>query len=1030
MKKTTFQKSFIFASSCLLATLTANAQFAFTNSNSLTPTATHSGCAISVADVNNDGLDDIVKMDQSSSLVVQMQNQNGSYTHYNLGLVTAASSTHVWGMAVADVDHNGWKDVATGVNGVMYLVKLSWSGSTIVANKITLSGSYFVQNITFGDMDNDGWVDLAVCDDVDYMKIYKNTAGTLNLQAPLTAMINTNTYAGMTYSGDPYDSGNYGSVWLDIDNDGDLDLYIAHCRQSTSSYIDQRRRDRLFVNNGSGVFTENAAADGIEAGIGVITGSIAGTTLTVSAVTSGTLSIGETIYGTGVSPGTKITALISGTGGTGTYTVSVSQTTASTTINAGDFKQGWTSSFGDMDNDGDMDMVMTNHGENSQIFKNNGTGVFTDVTVGSGFSTSFDAIESIVEDFDNDGWLDILVSGPGLVMYRNNHDGTYSSVTGVFGGAMASFLSFATGDLNHDGFIDLEASYGSVYNTPGSSADVLWLNNKNSNHFITFNLTGTTSNINAIGAKVTITGAFGTQVREVRSGETYGTSNSLQLHFGLGSSTTITNATISWPSGLVTNLGALNSDQFVTVVEGGCTITDNVIPGPYAFCTAGSVTLNAPAGYTSYLWSNGATTSSISASTTGNFSVQVTNAAGCTNISPNVTTTLNPNETPIVSTSGNTCAGTYTLTSTTASAYSWTGPAGFTGNTQSITPPTSGTYSLTTTGLCQNWTSAPTVVSVIAAPSPTGTGASGTGPATFNLAAAGSGGTINWYAGLTGGASIGTGTAFTTPSISATTIYYIDETTTYPGATSSTGRPNGSASANSTLIAGLDFNVFAPCTLTSVKVYATTVGTRTIQLLNSVGTVINTMTTASLPIDSSVVTLNFPLTVGTGYRLKISGTPNLKRNTTGVTYPYTSAGLVSITNGYTGTTTSSTAYYFFYDWKILSSTTICTSSPRVPVTATVTGPTGITSISENNGVAIYPNPASSEVNVEFGFNMNSLTVIEITDVTGRLVKTESFGNPSQGQIAKLNVSELNAGSYFITIKNDTQNLVQKLVLTK
>ena len=208
--------------------------------------------------------------------------------------------------------------------------------------------------------------------------------------------------------------------------------------------------------------------------------------------------------------------------------------------------------------------------------------------------------------------------------------------------------------------------------------------------------------------------------------------------------------------------------------------------------------------------------------------------------------------------------------------------------------------------------------------------------------------------------------------------------------------------------------------------------TKTIQLKNSVGTVLNSFTTASLPIDSSVITLNFPLTPGTGYRLTQSSAsaPSLKRNTTGVTYPYTSAGYVSITNGYTGTTTSSSAYYYYYDWKITTPTVSCTSNPRVPVVATVLTFTGISSLSENNGVAIYPNPASATVNVEFGYTMNSVTVIEINDVTGRLVKTESFENPVQGQIASFNVADLNAGSYMITIKNDTQKLVQKLVLTK
>jgi len=66
----------------------------------------------------------------------------------------------------------------------------------------------------------------------------------------------------------------------------------------------------------------------------VVTGSIATTVLTVTAVTSGTLSVGQTISGSGVTAGTKITALGTGTGGTGTYTVGTSQTASSTTITA------------------------------------------------------------------------------------------------------------------------------------------------------------------------------------------------------------------------------------------------------------------------------------------------------------------------------------------------------------------------------------------------------------------------------------------------------------------------------------------------------------------------------------------------------------------------------------------------------------------------------------------------------------------------------------------------------------------------
>jgi len=966
MIKSTFQKSILFATTCFIGAIGANAQFSFTNMNSLVPTATHSGNSITVVDVNNDGLDDIVKMDQASDLVVQLQNINGTYTHYNLGDVGAGN---VWGMAVADVDHNGWKDVATGA-GATSLVKLFWSGSTITTTTTVLSGSYFVQNITFGDIDNDGWVDLAVCDDNDYMKIYKNNSGTMSLT---TTLIDTEINPGMTYGGDPYDSGNYGSVWLDIDNDGDLDLYIAHCRQSATSYNDERRRDRLFRNNGAGGFTEDAGATGLEL--------------------------------------------------------------------PGNFKQTWTSSFGDLDNDGDQDVVLTNHGENSQIYSNNGSGVFTDVTAGSGFSTSFDAIESFVEDFDNDGWLDILISGPGLRLYKNNHDGTYTQATNAFGGAMTSFLSFATGDLNHDGFIDLVASYGNVYNSPTTTDDVLWMNDKNSNNFITFHLTGTASNDGAIGAKVIITGSFGTQVREVRAGESYGTENSFDLHFGLGSDVTIASAVIEWPSGLTNTFGTLSAGQFVTVIEGGCSITNNVIPGPHAFCTGGSVNLNAPAGYTSYLWSNGATTPSISVSATGNYYVTVTNATGCTNLSPLIVVTMNPDETPSVATSGSSnCGGALTLTSTPASAYSWTGPSGFTASTQTINPTVSGTYNLITTGLCQNWNAPPTTVSVLASPvAPIGTGASGLGPASFNLTATGTTGAINWYAASTGGSSLALGSSFNTPIISTTTTYYVDETNVYPGALGDVGPPDhiGTSlySTGATTNGSVDFDVLGACTLQTVKVYTNLAGIRRILLQDASLATINSLT-INLPADSTVITLNFALTPGTDYHLTTdaavnttsfgSANPKMQRSASAVSYPYTLAGFVSLT----GSNQGASYYYYFYDWKIEGAPINCVSSPRVPVVAVVTNSTGISAIDKNNGVTIFPNPASSEVNITFGYNMSETTTIEMTDVTGRLVKTASVENPMQGQTIQLDVNELNAGTYFISVKNKNNKLVSKLTLTK
>lgn len=968
MVKSTLYRSFVLGS-CLLGAASSYAQFSFTSSNSLISTVSHSGNAVSVVDVNNDGLDDIVKMDGATTLVIDLQNMDGTFTHYNLGSITGGG--RVWGMSVADVDHNGWKDVATGTNGSLYLVKLGWSGSTITKTVTTLSGSYFVQNITFGDFDNDGWADLAVCDDVDYMKIYKNVTGTLNLQAPASAIINTNINPGMTYPpSDPYDSGNYGSVWLDFDNDGDLDLYIAHCRQSTSSSTDQRRRDRLFVNNGSNVYTEAAATYGIE-------------------VTN--------------------------------------------------YRQTWTTSFGDIDNDGDFDVVMMNHTGASQILENDGTGHFTDITSTTNFNFNNDGIESVLEDFDNDGYLDILLSGGGTGdsywVYHNNGDKTFTPVSGTFPSQSNGMLSFATGDLNHDGKIDVFASYGNVYNTPTSTNDFLYLNSTNNgNHYITFNLTGTTSNHGAIGARVTIHGAFGTQVREVRAGETYGTSNSMQLHFGLGANTSITDATIDWPAGGTTTFGPLNADQFVTAVEGTCTITDNVIPGPYAFCTGGSVTLNAPSGYASYLWSDGTATQSVTATATGDYSVMVTSAAGCTNISPMVSTVLNPDETPVVTVSGATaCEGVYTLTSSDALTYSWTGPGGFTATTQSINPTVSGTYNLTTEGTCGTWNAAPQSVNVLAAPAPTATGDSGPGPASYNLTASGTGGTLSWFDTPTGGTLLTTGGSYTTPVLSTTTTYYVEESTSYPGPNYSVGPFNTSGGISSTTInGGIDFDVFAPCTLTSVMVYGGTAGTREIDLKDNSGTVINSAT-VNIPADSMLVTLNFPLAVGTGYRLTTNATvnnssfgyasPALKRSTSGISYPYDLSGYLKMTNGWTGTTTSIGAYYYFYRWVVTGPNAVCTSD-RVPVTATVTTLTGISEASENNIAYVYPNPATENISISLNKSVTGKVQVNVVDLSGRLVAQQIYNASDK---LDMNIAGLAKGTYMVRVITDNAQSVQRIV---
>jgi PKD repeat protein len=212
---------------------------------------------------------------------------------------------------------------------------------------------------------------------------------------------------------------------------------------------------------------------------------------------------------------------------------------------------------------------------------------------------------------------------------------------------------------------------------------------------------------------------------------------------------------------------------------------------------------------------------------------------------------------------------------------------------------------------------------------PVGTNGSHCGQGTVSLSASGSG-TLNWYDAASGGNLMGTGTTFTTPNISNTTTYYVGSATAMPneyvGKTDTAGADLLQTNNSYYLI----FDCYTPVILKSVKVYASTAGNRIIELRASNGTTVLQTTTINVPAGESRITLNFNIPVGTGMSLRCGTTiPNMLRNSTGITFPYTLPGKISIT----GTNASTTRYYFFYDWEI-ETPNGCMSS-LVPVTASI-----------------------------------------------------------------------------------------------
>ncbi|MGB3869141.1 MAG: FG-GAP-like repeat-containing protein [Flavobacteriales bacterium] len=678
---------------------------------------------------------------------------------------------------------------------------------------------------------------------------------------------------------------------------------------------------------------------------------------------------------------------------------------------ADDHEQTWTSDFGDFDNDGDLDMVSTEHSTGTKLFRNDGTGHFTDVTAGSGLGVASFPLQGLFRDLDNDGFLDILIAGGSEFYYKGNGDGTFTQIEGLFPSTKAMH-SFAFGDLNRDGFEDVYANYGNSYVTGSSSnPDRLWLNTPNGNHFFRVRLQGTTSNRDAIGARVTITGPWGTQIREVRSGESYGLVNSFVLAFGLGAETTVPTMTVSWPSGLVETFTDLHADQTITVVEGTC-ISPNVAitasPGMVLCLGSGPITLTASPG-NDFVWNTGATTSTINVTDAGSYWT-VTGTGNCTT-QANANIMLSPDETPTISVEGETTIcplDQVVLTASPAASYLWSNGS----DQQSIVVSAAGEYAVTIQGTCAEFTSSTVEVNVLNAPAaPVSNDVTIPVAGTADLTATGD--SIFWYDVATGGTPIGQGNSWTTPFVDTNTLFWCADLGQNGGDTYHGGMTDRSAIGtyqnNSTYY--LRFSTNEDMVIKSAKVYANGAGIRPIAIVDqNTGNVV-----ASgdyyIPDGESRVQLDL-LAPGNGaYGLRIvSGDPQLWRDGVGSnpSFPYDLGGLGAITGSNAG---SANYYYYFYDWEVATPTTWC-EGPRTPVEVFV-GPTSVATNEQADGLQVFPNPATESVTLS-GELPEGATVVEFLDVAGRVCLRTSI---TTGGLT-IDVAPLASGAYTVHVRGD------------
>ena len=334
------------------------------------------------------------------------------------------------------------------------------------------------------------------------------------------------------------------------------------------------------------------------------------------------------------------------------------------------------------------------------------------------------------------------------------------------------------------------------------------------------------------------------------------------------------------------------------------------------------------------------TIANATASNTGTYSVTVTQG-GCTSLAGTTTVVLNSPPTAAFtgSPTSTTCSGFVQFTdNSTGAPVSWLWDFGD-GQTSALQSPShtyaaSGTYtvSLTATNACGSdlFTRANYItINTIALPS--GTGASRCGSGTLTLNATGTG-TIEWYDAATGGNLLASGTSYTTPNISTTTTYYAEDH--IPATTQSVGPTV--AGNSSTSSSYLTFDVSQPMTLISVQARRQFTNNVTISLQDNTGATLQS-TTVSVGTSATTITLNWTIPVGTGYRLVTPSNSRLYRMSSGVSYPYSIAGLVSIT----GCSAGSTIYGSYFNWQVKGPD--CRSA-RLPLTATI-NPTVTPSVS-------------------------------------------------------------------------------------
>ena len=468
------------------------------------------------------------------------------------------------GLAAADYDNDGDIDLYFVAGDGSPNKLFSNDGAnrfTEVASTLGLDVVHMGSGPAFADIDGDGDLDAfvgAVEGDPSYL--FRNDNGTYT---------DVTANSGLAISA----ANSISAGFFDYDQDNDLDLILAHWGNPP-----QPDTETLWRNDGNFTFSSASVSSGIAGQLIEQSGLPSLFDYTFAPMLSDIDRDGDADI---LFASDFRSSKIFRNNGDATFT---NITDRSVVID----RNGMGSAAGDYDNDGDMDWFVTSIYETSQdpdpnpgnrLYRNEGNGVFTDVTDAAGVANGGWGWGVCFEDFDNDGDLDIFhvngweqidprdAGGPNdyssdqVRYFESQGDGTFVEAADAArlvdtgqGRGVACF------DADRDGDLDL------VITNNKSTKSVVFYRNELAagNHYLAIRLHGAGSNTHAIGALIEVRGGSRTQIREIRAGSHFVSQNPAEAHFGLGSATTV-DLTVFWPDGTRSVLAGVAADQLLSI---------------------------------------------------------------------------------------------------------------------------------------------------------------------------------------------------------------------------------------------------------------------------------------------------------------------------------------------------------------------------------------------------------------------------------------------------------------------------------